>query len=108
MKQEASGVPREAARAEPAPFKARSASILVRVPSPNLRAKAQSCPAGRARGRIHTLARYQAVLVSGGDLGTPIEALLEGLVRFLTAGLEAPAAPRGTSAASRSGRGKSA
>jgi len=41
---------------------------------------------------IHTLARYQAVLVSGGDLGSPVEALLEDLVRFLTAGLEAPVA----------------
>jgi AcrR family transcriptional regulator len=44
---------------------------------------------------IHTLARYQAVLVSGGDLGSPVEALLEDLVRFLTAGLEAPAGPAG-------------
>jgi hypothetical protein len=42
---------------------------------------------------IHTLARYQAVLVSGGDLGSPVEALLEDLVRFLTAGLEAPVGP---------------
>ncbi|HTR92875.1 MAG TPA: TetR/AcrR family transcriptional regulator [Trebonia sp.] len=42
---------------------------------------------------IHTLARYQAVLVSGGDLGFPVEALLEDLVRFLTAGLEAPVGP---------------
>ena len=41
---------------------------------------------------IHTLARYQAVLVAGGDLGSPVEVLLEDLVRFLTAGLEAPAA----------------
>ena len=39
---------------------------------------------------IHTLARYQAVLVSGGDLGSPLEDLLEDLVRFLTAGLSAP------------------
>ena len=42
---------------------------------------------------IHTLARYQAVLESGGDLGSPLEDLLEDLVRFLTAGLEAPAGP---------------
>jgi AcrR family transcriptional regulator len=42
---------------------------------------------------VHTLARYQAVLISGGDLGSPLEVLLEDLVRFLTAGLEAPAAP---------------
>ena len=40
------------------------------------------------------MARYQAVLVSGGDLGSPVEALLEDLVRFLTAGLEAPARAR--------------
>ncbi|HMD95458.1 MAG TPA: TetR/AcrR family transcriptional regulator [Trebonia sp.] len=39
---------------------------------------------------IHTLARYQAVLVSRGDLGSPLEDLLEDLVRFLTAGLSAP------------------
>lgn len=58
---------------------------------------------------INTLARYQAVLVSGTDLGSPIEALLEDLVRFLTAGLEAPAAPaRRTAAASGGGRGKTA
>lgn len=42
---------------------------------------------------IHTLARYQAVMVSGGDLGSPIEALLEDLVRFLTAGISAPVGP---------------
>jgi AcrR family transcriptional regulator len=41
---------------------------------------------------IHTLARYQAVLVSGGDLGSPVEVLLEDLVAFLTAGISAPAA----------------
>ena len=40
---------------------------------------------------IHTLARYQAVLVSGGDLGSPVEVLLEDLVAFLTAGISAPA-----------------
>ncbi|HEX3715797.1 MAG TPA: TetR/AcrR family transcriptional regulator [Trebonia sp.] len=60
---------------------------------------------------IHTLARYQAVVVSGGDLGSPIEDLLEDLVRFLTAGLSAPVGPPGASAAVRrtaSGRGKSA
>lgn len=45
---------------------------------------------------IHTLARYQAVLISGGDLGSPVEALLEDLVRFLSAGLEAPAGPAGS------------
>lgn len=48
---------------------------------------------------IHTLARYQAVLVSGGDLGSPLEALLEDLVRFLTAGLSAPIGPAGDTAA---------
>jgi len=42
---------------------------------------------------IYTLARYQAVLISGGDLGSPLEALLDDLVRFLTAGLETPAGP---------------
>jgi AcrR family transcriptional regulator len=48
---------------------------------------------------IHTLARYQAVIVSGGDLGSPIDALLEDLVRFLTAGLSAPVGPAGNSGA---------
>ena len=41
---------------------------------------------------IHTLARYQAVVTSGGALGAPLDALLEDLVQFLTAGLSAPAA----------------
>jgi AcrR family transcriptional regulator len=41
---------------------------------------------------IHTLARYQAVMVTGGELGSPIETLLEDLVLFLTAGLSAPVA----------------
>lgn len=50
---------------------------------------------------IHTLARYQAVLVSGGDLGSPVDALLEDLVRFLTGGLEAPAGPAGNGGAQR-------
>jgi AcrR family transcriptional regulator len=50
---------------------------------------------------IHTLARYQAVLVTGGDLGSPVEALLEDLVRFLTAGLETPAGPAAGSVAKR-------
>lgn len=55
---------------------------------------------------IHTLARYQAVQVSGGDLGSPIDPLLEDLVRFLTAGLEAPAgsAPADAAPAARPGR----
>jgi AcrR family transcriptional regulator len=53
---------------------------------------------------IHTLARYQAVLVSGGDLGSPVEVLLEDLVRFLTAGLEAPVGPAVTPAVARAGR----
>ena len=63
---------------------------------------------------IHTLARYQAVLVSGGDLGSPLETLLEDLVRFLTAGLEAPAGPEDSGGAQRPqagrarGRGKTA
>lgn len=48
---------------------------------------------------IHTLARYQAVMVSGGDLGSPVEVLLEDLVRFLTAGLSAPVGPGSGSAA---------
>lgn len=48
---------------------------------------------------IHTLARYQAVLVSGGDLGSPIEVLLEDLVQFLTAGLSAPVGPAWNSGA---------
>jgi AcrR family transcriptional regulator len=48
---------------------------------------------------IHTLARYQAVLVSGGDLGSPLEVLLEDLVRFLSAGLSAPIGPAGETAA---------
>jgi len=39
---------------------------------------------------IHTLARYQAVMVSGGDLGSPLDALLADLVSFLTAGLSVP------------------
>lgn len=42
---------------------------------------------------IHTLARYQAVTVTGGDPGQPMDALLEDLVQFLTAGLSAPLAP---------------
>ena len=50
---------------------------------------------------IHTLARYQAVMVSGGDLGSPIEVLLEDLVRFLTAGLSAPVGPAKDSGAER-------
>jgi AcrR family transcriptional regulator len=41
---------------------------------------------------IHTLARYQKVMTSGAKLPAPIGALLEDLVRFLTAGLEAPLA----------------
>lgn len=48
---------------------------------------------------VHTLARYQAVVVSGGDLGSPLEVLLEDLVRFLTAGLEAPPGPVGNGGA---------
>lgn len=44
---------------------------------------------------IHTLARYQAVLISGTKLASPIDDLLEDLVRFLTAGLEAPTGPAG-------------
>jgi AcrR family transcriptional regulator len=48
---------------------------------------------------IHTLARYQAVMVSGGDLGSPLEELLEDLVTFLTAGISAPAGPAKHSAA---------
>jgi AcrR family transcriptional regulator len=39
---------------------------------------------------IHTLARYQAATISGTGLGSPIGVLLEDLVRFLTAGIEAP------------------
>lgn len=39
---------------------------------------------------VHTMARYQAVITSGADLGSPIEELLEDLVVFLTAGIEAP------------------
>ena len=41
---------------------------------------------------IHTLARYQTVMTSGARLSAPIEVLLDDLVRFLTAGLEAPLA----------------
>ena len=41
---------------------------------------------------IHTLARYQTVMTSGGSLSAPFDALLEDLVRFLTAGIEAPLA----------------
>jgi hypothetical protein len=47
---------------------------------------------------IHTLARYQAVMVSGGDLGAPIDALLEDLVLFLTAGLSTPVVAAGGTA----------
>jgi AcrR family transcriptional regulator len=39
---------------------------------------------------IHTLARYQTVMTSGARLPAPIDDLLDDLVRFLTAGLEAP------------------
>jgi AcrR family transcriptional regulator len=39
---------------------------------------------------IHTLARYQTVMTSGAKLSAPIDALLDDLVRFLTAGIEAP------------------
>lgn len=39
---------------------------------------------------IHTLARYQTVMTSGARLSAPIDVLLDDLVRFLTAGLEAP------------------
>ncbi|MDT2005541.1 TetR/AcrR family transcriptional regulator [Rhodococcus opacus] len=39
---------------------------------------------------VHTLARYQAVLASGRTLSLPMDALLEDLVRFLTAGIQAP------------------
>jgi AcrR family transcriptional regulator len=39
---------------------------------------------------IHTLARYQTVMTSGGTLSAPIGDLLDDLVRFLTAGIEAP------------------
>ncbi|MDT2005538.1 TetR/AcrR family transcriptional regulator [Rhodococcus opacus] len=39
---------------------------------------------------VHTLARYQAVSSSAAQLSLPIDVLLEDLVRFLTAGLEAP------------------
>jgi AcrR family transcriptional regulator len=46
---------------------------------------------------IHTLARYQTVMTSGAKLPAPIDDLLEDLVRFLTAGLEAPLGP-GTAA----------
>ena len=38
---------------------------------------------------VHTLARYQAVMMSG-KLSPPIDELLEDLVRFLTAGIESP------------------
>lgn len=38
---------------------------------------------------VHTLARYQTVLMSQ-RLPTPIDNLLEDLVRFLTSGIEAP------------------
>ena len=48
---------------------------------------------------IHTLARYQALIVSGGDLGSPVEVLLEDLVAFLTAGISAPAGAAKNSAA---------
>lgn len=41
---------------------------------------------------IHTLARYQTVMTSGGSLSAPIDDLLDDLVRFLTAGIEAPLA----------------
>jgi len=41
---------------------------------------------------IHTLARYQTVMTSGAQLSAPIDDLLDDLVRFLTAGLEAPLA----------------
>jgi AcrR family transcriptional regulator len=57
---------------------------------------------------IHTLARYQAVLVSGGDLGSPVEVLLEDLVRFLTAGLGAPLGPAAAPSARTPARGKAA
>lgn len=40
---------------------------------------------------IHTLARYQTVMTSGG-LSASIDDLLDDLVRFLTAGIEAPLA----------------
>ena len=53
---------------------------------------------------IHTLARYQAVQVSGGDLGAPLEVLLEDLVTFLTAGISAPAGPARHSGAAKGGR----
>jgi len=53
---------------------------------------------------IHTLARYQAVQVSGGDLGAPLEFLLEDLVTFLTAGISAPAGPARHSGAAKGGR----
>lgn len=53
---------------------------------------------------IHTLARYQAVQVSGGDLGSPLEALLEDLVTFLTAGISAPAGSAKYSGAAKGGR----
>jgi AcrR family transcriptional regulator len=52
---------------------------------------------------IHTLARYQAVIVSGGVLGSPVEVLLEDLVAFLTAGISAPAGPAGNGAAAPAG-----
>jgi AcrR family transcriptional regulator len=41
---------------------------------------------------VHTLARYQAAMMSG-RLTSPIYPLLEDLVRFLTAGIEAPLGP---------------
>jgi AcrR family transcriptional regulator len=55
---------------------------------------------------IHTLARYQTVMTSGATLSAPIDVLLDDLVRFLTAGIEAPLASERREPAGR--RGKSA
>lgn len=44
-------------------------------------------------GTVHTLARYQAVLAAGEKLPLPLDILLEDLVQFMTAGLEAPIGP---------------